>query len=109
MNYQNIDKKSIRIINRMIHWLGSSNTSFSDFIGDMIQMHEVKTKAGSTNVEIIHSKKFFGKLAENGIKKSPNIHPNLCYFLCIDPKYKNYLLLKKLKRVIIDFNQSKYF
>lgn len=29
---------------------------------------------------------------------------NLCMFLCIDQKYKHYLLIKKLKRMIIDFN-----
>jgi hypothetical protein len=30
-------------------------------------------------------------------------------FLCIDAKYKNYLLLKRLKRAIIDFNNIQYF
>lgn len=29
-------------------------------------------------------------------------------FLCIDAKYKSYLMIKKLKRCLIDFNQSKY-
>ena len=37
------------------------------------------------------------------------MHANLCYFLCIDKKYKSYLMLKKLKRCIIDFNNSDYF
>ena len=91
-------------MNRMIHWLGSSNTSFSVFVKDLIQLHEVKTKTGNTKVEIIHAKKFFQKLYDNKIKKSPTPHPGLCLFICIDPKYKNYLQLKKLKRVIIDFN-----
>lgn len=109
LDYDNLDKKSIRILNRMIHWLGSTNTSFSTFIKDMIQLHEVKTKTGITKVEIIHSKRFFQKLFDCQIKKNPTPHPNLCLFICIDPKYKNYLQLKKLKRVIIDFNSSKYF
>ena len=41
--------------------------------------------------------------------KSPDVHTNLCLFLYIDKKYKSYLMLKKLKRCIIDFNNSDYF
>ena len=55
------------------------------------------------------AKKFFGKLYRAGVKKKPMIHANLGSFLCIDKRYKNYLMLKKLKRCIIDFNQSKFF
>ena len=54
------------------------------------------------------AKKFFQKLHRNGIKKSETIHTNLSQFLSLDAKYKNYLMLKKLKRCIIDFNNSLY-
>lgn len=49
---------------------------------------------------------FFEKLEKHGIKSNSNLHPNLCLFLCIDRKYKKYLMIKKLKRCIIDFNSS---
>ena len=55
------------------------------------------------------AKKFFDKLHSHGVKKNSKSHANLCLFLCIDRKYKEYLMLKKLKRCIIDFNQSAYF
>jgi hypothetical protein len=93
----------------MIHWLGSSNIGFNEFMKDLIQIQEVKTKSGNLKVEIFHAKKFFAKLHTLGLKKNGNQHNNICTFMCIDPKYKNYLMLKKLKRVIIDFNQSRYF
>jgi hypothetical protein len=53
--------------------------------------------------------KFFEKLQKHKIKKTAVPHKNLCDFLCIDTKYTSYLMLKKLKRCIIDFNQSDYF
>jgi len=55
------------------------------------------------------AKKFFALLQEHEIKKTKDVHDNLCFFLCIDKKYKNYLMLKKLRRCIMDFNQSPYF
>lgn len=69
----------------------------------------MKTKSANQTVDIFAAKKFFNKLYAHGIKKNPEIHQNLCTFLCLDKKYKNYLMLKKLKRCIIDFNQSGYF
>ena len=95
----------------MIHYLGSSHeegtqkqVSFSDFMSDIVERQAVKTKTGSKDADIFLAKKFFQKLYDAGIKKNNLIHPNLCIFLCIDQKYKNYLMLKKLKRMIIDFN-----
>jgi len=93
----------------MIHYLGSNNVSFSNFMKDIIQMQTVKTKQASPQVEVFMAKKFFDKLHTHGVKKNSKAHPNLCYFLCIDKKYKEYLMLKKLKRCIIDFNRSAYF
>ena len=93
----------------MINYLGSEQVSFSEFMSDIVQVQEVKTKTSNPNVEIFLAKKFFNKLYNHGIKKTATPHPNLCLFLCIDKKYKTYLMLKKLKRCIIDFNQSSYF
>lgn len=76
---------------------------------DIIQTQEVKTKSSNQSVEIFPAKKFFAKLHEHQVKKNANPHTNLCSFLCIDQKYKQFLMLKKLKRCIIDFNQSSYF
>ena len=70
---------------------------------------EVKTQIASQEIEILMAKKLFEKLHKHGIKKDAQPHPNLCYFLCIDRKYKKFLMLKKLKRCIIDFNSSAYF
>ena len=76
---------------------------------DLIQKQEVKTQTSEQEIEIFMARAFFEKLHQSGIKKSPAPYPNLCFFLCIDRKYKKFLMLKKLKRCIIDFNQSAYF
>ena len=60
INYDLLDLRSIRLINRMIHYLGSQQVSFTDFMKDIIQMQVVKTKeAKNPNVEIFLAKKFF--------------------------------------------------
>lgn len=109
LDYEMLDLRSIRLINRMIHFLGSHQVPFTKFMEDIVQEQEVKTKQAAQRIEIFMASKFFEKLHENGVKKTPNLHANLCLFLCIDRKYKKYLMLKKLKRCIIDFNNSAYF
>jgi len=47
LDYASLDFKSIRLINRMIHYLGSQSIGFSKFIGDIIQQQEVKTKTNA--------------------------------------------------------------
>jgi len=93
----------------MIHHLGSHQIAFSSFMDDIVEKQEVKTQNASQEIEIFMAQKFFEKLHKHGIKKAAQPHPNLCYFLCIDRKYKKFLMLKKLKRCIIDFNSSAYF
>ena len=68
----------------MIHYLGSSGVSFSDFMKDIVELQAVKTKSGSKDAEIFLAKKFFDKLYKAGVKKNNMLHPNLCVFLCID-------------------------
>jgi len=36
LDYESLDNRSIRLINRMIHFLGSSGVSFSDFMKDIV-------------------------------------------------------------------------
>ena len=109
LDYNSLDFKSIRLINRMIHYLGSQQISFSDYMKDLLQKQVVKTKTSDSEVDIFIAKKFFKLLHKSKVIKSPDVHTNLCLFLCIDKKYKSYLMLKKLKRCIIDFNNSDYF
>ena len=109
LDYDSLDFKSIRLLNRMIHYLGSEAVSFTDFMKDIVKEQSVKTQAQNQKVEVFAAKKFFQKLYDHNIKKKNTIHNNLCMLLCIDPKYKNYLMLKKLKRCIMDFNKIAYF
>ena len=109
LDYDSLDFKSIRLLNRMIHYLGSEAVSFTDFMKDIVKEQTVKTNVQNQKVEVFAAKKFFQKLYDHNIKKTNAIHYNLCLLLCIDPKYKNYLMLKKLKRCIMDFNKIAYF
>lgn len=109
LDYEMLDLRSIRLINRMVHYLGSQQISFSQFISGMVTTQSIKTAEGKQDVQLMMAKEFFEKFQKCGLKKNSVPHVNLCIFLCIDKKYKKYLMLKKLKRCIIDFNQSAYF
>ena len=62
LDYLSLDNRSIRLVNRMINYLGSEQVSFSEFMSDIVQIQEVKTKTSNPNVEIFLAKKFFNKL-----------------------------------------------
>ena len=43
LNYEKLDLRSIRLINRLINYLGSERIAFSTYMQDMVQKQEVKT------------------------------------------------------------------
>jgi hypothetical protein len=73
-NYDELDLRSIRIVNRLIHHLGTEQLSFSDFMKDLVTEQTVKTKQGNTKVEIFMANKFFEKLKNLKVKKSVDVH-----------------------------------
>ena len=110
MNYTELSLKSIRIINRMAAFVQVNNIDFGEFMSDIVVKQAVKTKSSMhADIEIMMSKRFFAKLHQHGIKRSPEVCHNLCEFLCIDKKYTKYLMLKKLKKCMADFSASKYY
>ena len=65
----------------MIHYLGTSNTTFTSFVEDFVIKQEVKASNKSSEdnvVEILMAKKLFGKMHVLKIKKSKDPHDNLC-------------------------------
>ena len=45
-------------------------------------------------------------LYEADIIAQNQVNLNLCQFLCIDKSFKNILMLKKIKRAVVDFQRS---
>jgi len=80
-----------------------------EFMSDIVSKQDVKTKTSNQKVEIFMAKKFFHKLHKLNIRKSNSVLANLCDFLCLDKKYQNFLMLKKLKRCMVDFKSQRYF
>lgn len=48
-------------------------------------------------IETLTARRFFKQLHKVKIKKTPKEHENLSTLLCIDKKYKSYLMVNKLK------------
>lgn len=113
MNYEMLDMKSMRIIKRFLHFLSSQSAEdggldFASFMQELISKQTVKTKSSNAEVLLFSSQKFFKKLAKYNIKKTSTQHPNLQQFLCIDLKYQGFLMFRKLKKCMQDFNKSRF-
>ena len=108
--YENMSLKSIRIINRIVNYLTINQLTYKDLLEDIIQNQKVKT--GNQNihqVEIFEAKSFFDKIHSLNLRKSSDVCENLCEMLCINKKYGNLLMFKKLKKCIGDFKTYEYF
>ena len=57
-------------------------------------------------VETLKAEGFFKMLYEADIIAQNQVNLNLCQFLCIDKSFKNILMLKKIKRAVVDFQSS---
>ena len=101
--------KSVRIINRLNNYLTTYSIDLKIFFDGIIQKQVVKTKTSQPEIEIISSKKFFERLAQAKIRKSSTIYERLSKHIFIDPKYKQILMFKKLKKFCSEIQKSKYF
>ncbi len=108
LDYDTIDLKSRRILNRLASHLTQRGKELLDLFSDIVVEQTVRTKTRQEKVEIIRSEQFFIRLAQLGLKRTLNKHKNLSDFLCIDKSYENSLMLKKLKRAIQDCQNSQY-
>ena len=75
--YEQLNLKSIRILNRISHYFVANDIDVDDFFKDLNSEHMVKTKTKQEKVEIMKAELFFKKLHTCGIIKKPDIHYNL--------------------------------
>lgn len=87
LNYNKLDLKSKRIINRFSNYLAVNQIHLMTFFDDIKEEKLVKTATSSEKRELVEAKKFFNKLHLLGLKKKPSIYENLCEFLCIGENY----------------------
>ena len=77
-------------------------------MGESAKVIPIKTASKTQNIEIVESDIFFKKLHENGIVKKDAIQENICLLFCIDRKYSNMLMVKKIKKTLSDFKPNKF-
>ncbi|CDW75040.1 UNKNOWN [Stylonychia lemnae] len=100
LDLNQLDKKSIKILAKLILALMELNVSLYDFFGGAIYEQQVKTKSKQNIVELINAKDFFRYLRDQGVRKRDTPHQNLQLFLCLDPNYSHLLMLKKIARAL---------
>ncbi|CDW90055.1 UNKNOWN [Stylonychia lemnae] len=106
LNYDKLNLKSIRILNRLLIYLEEHQQTVDDVFGDKIIQQNVKAKDKTEQVELIKDIDFFDKLYELEIIITNEIKSNLALFLCIDESFKTQIMMKKLRRVMTDFQNS---
>ena len=111
LNYSVITPKTIRVLNRLGQYLSQNKLDIKVFLGDAAKTVPIKTASKTQNIEIVESELFFTKLYESSIIKKNVIQDNLCQLFCIDRKYANMLMVKKIKRTLSDIkpNKVRYF
>lgn len=67
LNYDTLDLKSKRILNRLFKYLTENKIDISDFFRDIIVEQVVKTKTKTEKVELIKAEKVFLKMQDVGI------------------------------------------
>jgi len=103
MRFEILEPKSLRILYDMTFYLGENQPD--DLFNDKIYEQLIKTKKKENMVELISSEDFFDILIEHKIMKEyENGHPkhkimeemkeNLMELLCLDPQYKELLMMK---------------
>lgn len=100
LNYENLNLKSKRIINRLCMYLDQSEKTIEELLKDIVLRSTVKTKTKTEKVETIKAEEFFKLLYEVEVIDQNKINQNICYFLCIDKSYPHTLMFKKIKRAV---------
>lgn len=117
IDYGHLDLKSVRIFNRMLMFFAEerkqkgddeSVIDFNKFMADIVTKQAVKTKQATPEVELFQATHFFDKLQQYGIRKSAEIHWPICRLLCIDAKYESFLMLKKLRKVLLCIKSNRF-
>ena len=83
LDYSLLSLKSIRTINKLIHYL-SDNEGFIGFFKEMIDTKKISSASGKQEIEVFKDVDFFKKLKKVGVTKSDNVNLNLCNFICVD-------------------------
>jgi hypothetical protein len=98
--------QSLRVIYNMTDYIGENEPEdlFYDFIFEQL----IKTRKSQNMLELINADDFFNVLEEHGVmrkattkekkEEQEKIKENIKEFLCLDPQYKDLLMMKKINR-----------
>ena len=103
LKFEQLDEISMVLMLALAEYLIQAKIPLYELFGKAIYTQTVTTKTKQRTVELIDSHEFFIILREIGISLEDAEHENLKAFLCLDPKYKDKLYVKKIKKAIEEF------
>lgn len=111
MNFEKLDMKSFRIINRILIFMKKRKLqNFSEVFKDKIKEIEVIDKDDKANsIEYVSADDLNEALVENKIVRDYELHENLQFFLCLSSdKAFDKIMIKKLNKMIEMCKDNEY-
>jgi ribosomal protein L21 len=78
LDYETLNLKSKRILNRVVFYLELKNLTIDDFLKDIVLRATVKTKSKTEKVETMKAEAFFNLLYDAEIITQNKVNENLC-------------------------------
>jgi hypothetical protein len=108
LNFQKLENKSIRILNRFFEFLDANDLPISKIYKEHCIHMKIKTKNGLRSDELLATNKFFEILFLTKVKNSIMPCANLVEFLCVSKECHEYLMLRKIERAQKEFRKNDY-
>lgn len=113
VNFRNLDRKSIRILNRINEHLQELGYDVDKMLESLIGVKKLKIKDGEAQeMQCLGSIDFFNMIHYIGIRKSPDVYEPLQNILALSTQSQSLLKvipLSKLLNVLAVFRKSPYF
>mmetsp|Transcript_15091 Transcript_15091/g.10965 ORF Transcript_15091/g.10965 Transcript_15091/m.10965 type:complete len:134 (+) Transcript_15091:584-985(+) len=98
LDYRNLTLQSQRILNRFSIFLAKNNLDIDQHLQHITFHQIVRATNKEEKVGLIRAVDFFKQLHDDKVIKKNEVRDNLMSYLCIDEEYREYLMLKKVKR-----------
>jgi len=103
LDFEKLDEISMVLLLALAEYLLQAKVPLYKLFNQVIYTQQVKISSKIQTVELIDSIEFFKIIREIGVELEENEHENLKEFLCLDPKFKDKLYVKKLKKSVEEF------
>jgi hypothetical protein len=110
LTFSQLDTKGIQLINKIVKYIETNNSSVDKMFGSMYFQIDIKTNEGeSFLIDAIKAQDFWTQLKECELRKSLMQIECLIFFFCVSQEFTEYMMVNKIKKAVKEFASSTYF